>query len=110
MDAFATLEPNLSHLQADPQRWEVAQRLREYDRQSRAAFEFSQLELQFGGSVIIETIFSWPGLGRLGYEAILNRDFPVILTLNFIAAILTLIGTFLSDILYAVADPRITLN
>ncbi|MCH7651363.1 MAG: ABC transporter permease [Nitrospinae bacterium] len=63
-----------------------------------------------GGSVIIETIFSWPGLGRLGYEAILNRDFPVILTLNFIAAILTLIGTFLSDILYAVADPRIKLN
>ena len=63
-----------------------------------------------GGSVIIEQIFSWPGLGRLGYEAILNRDFPVILTLNFITAILTLIGTFLSDILYAVADPRIKLR
>ena len=63
-----------------------------------------------GGSVIIETIFSWPGLGRLGFEAILNRDFPVILTLNFIAAILTLIGTFVSDILYAVADPRIKLQ
>jgi peptide/nickel transport system permease protein len=63
-----------------------------------------------GGSVIIETIFSWPGLGRLGFEAILNRDFPVILTLNFITAILTLIGTFVSDILYAVADPRIKLQ
>ena len=63
-----------------------------------------------GGSVIIETIFSWPGLGRLGFEAIMNRDFPVILTLNFITAILTLIGTFLSDILYAVADPRIKLQ
>ena len=63
-----------------------------------------------GGSVIIETIFSWPGLGRLGFEAILNRDFPVILTLNFITAILTLIGTFISDILYAMADPRIKLQ
>ena len=63
-----------------------------------------------GGSVIIETIFSWPGLGRLGFEAIMNRDFPVILTLNFITAILTLIGTFLSDILYAMADPRIKLQ
>ena len=63
-----------------------------------------------GGSVIIETIFSWPGLGRLGFEAIMNRDFPVILTLNFIAAILTLIGTFVSDLLYAVADPRIKLQ
>ncbi len=60
-----------------------------------------------GGSVIFEQIFGWPGMGRLGYEAILARDFPVILTLNFISAILVLIGTFISDILYAVADPRI---
>jgi len=60
-----------------------------------------------GGSVIFETIFAWPGMGRLGYEAILARDFPVILTLNFISAILVLLGTLVSDILYAVADPRI---
>ena len=60
-----------------------------------------------GGSVIFEQIFAWPGIGRLGYDAILARDFPVILTINFIAAALTLAGTFLSDILYAVVDPRI---
>ena len=60
-----------------------------------------------GGSVIFEQIFAWPGIGRLGYEAILARDFPLILTLNLFAAILTLAGTFLSDLLYAVADPRI---
>lgn len=63
-----------------------------------------------GGSVIFEQIFAWPGLGRLGYDAILSRDFPVILTINFIAAALTLAGTFLSDLLYAVADPRIRLQ
>ncbi len=63
-----------------------------------------------GGSVIFEQIFAWPGLGRLGYEAILARDFPVILTLNFIAAALTLAGTFLSDLLYAAVDPRIRLQ
>jgi peptide/nickel transport system permease protein len=62
-----------------------------------------------GGSVIFETIFAWPGMGRLGFEAILARDFPVILTLNFISAVLVLIGTFMSDILYAVVDPRIKL-
>lgn len=62
-----------------------------------------------GGSVIIESIFSWPGLGRMGYEAILARDYPVILTLNFISALLTLAGTFLSDVLYMVVDPRIRL-
>lgn len=63
-----------------------------------------------GGSVIVEQIFAWPGLGRLGYEAILARDFPVILTLNFIAAVLTVAGTLISDLLYAVVDPRIRLE
>jgi len=63
-----------------------------------------------GGSVIVEQIFAWPGIGRLGYEAILARDFPVILTLNFFAAGLTLAGTLLSDVLYAVVDPRIRLE
>ena len=63
-----------------------------------------------GGSVIFEQIFAWPGLGRLGYEAILARDFPLILTINFIAAVLTLAGTLVSDILYAVVDPRIRLQ
>ena len=62
-----------------------------------------------GGSVIFETIVAWPGLGRLGYEAILSRDYPVVIALNFIAAFLTVIGTLLSDILYMLVDPRIRL-
>ncbi|MFO7784092.1 MAG: ABC transporter permease [Thermodesulfobacteriota bacterium] len=62
-----------------------------------------------GGSVIIESIFSWPGMGRMAYEAILARDYPIILTVNFISAVLVLAGTFLSDLLYMVVDPRIRL-
>ncbi len=62
------------------------------------------------GSVIFEQIFAWPGLGLLGYEAILTRDFPMILTLNFMAAALTLLGILVSDILYALVDPRIRLE
>jgi peptide/nickel transport system permease protein len=62
-----------------------------------------------GGSVIIESIFSWPGIGRMAYEAILARDYPIILSINFISAVLVLIGTFISDILYMVVDPRIRL-
>ena len=62
-----------------------------------------------GGSVIIESIFAWPGMGRMAYEAILARDYPVILTLNFVSAVLVLIGTFISDLLYLVVDPRIRL-
>ena len=62
-----------------------------------------------GGSVIFETIFAWPGIGRLGYEAILGRDYPVVIALNFIAAVLTVLGTLLSDLLYMLVDPRIRL-
>jgi peptide/nickel transport system permease protein len=62
-----------------------------------------------GGSVIIESIFSWPGIGRMAYEAILARDYPIILSINFISAVLVLIGTFISDLLYMVVDPRIRL-
>ncbi|MFP3869689.1 MAG: ABC transporter permease [Syntrophobacteria bacterium] len=62
-----------------------------------------------GGSVIIESIFSWPGIGRMAYEAILARDYPVIITVNFISAVLVLVGTLLSDLLYMVVDPRIRL-
>jgi peptide/nickel transport system permease protein len=62
-----------------------------------------------GGSVIIESIFSWPGIGRMAYEAILARDYPVIISLNFISAVLVLIGTFFSDLMYMMVDPRIKL-
>ena len=62
-----------------------------------------------GGSVIFETIFAWPGIGRLGYEAILSRDYPVIISINFLAAVLTLVGTLVSDLLYVLVDPRIRL-
>jgi len=62
-----------------------------------------------GGSVIIESIFSWPGMGRMAYEAILARDYPIILTVNFLSAVLVLAGTFVSDMLYMVVDPRIRL-
>jgi peptide/nickel transport system permease protein len=60
-----------------------------------------------GGSVIVETIFSIPGLGQLGYEAVLARDFPVVMALFTVSALLTLLGILLSDLLLAVVDPRI---
>jgi peptide/nickel transport system permease protein len=63
-----------------------------------------------GGSVIVESIFSMPGIGRLGFEAILSRDIPVIMAIASISALLTLVGILLSDIMYAVVDPRIRLE
>ncbi len=60
-----------------------------------------------GGSFIFETIFAYPGMGRLGYEAIMARDYPVVMGVGTIAAFLTLLGNFLADIIYAYVDPRI---
>ncbi|MGA2939362.1 MAG: ABC transporter permease [Syntrophobacteraceae bacterium] len=68
------------------------------------------LPAMFGGSVIIETIFSVPGMGQLGFEAVLSRDYPVIMAITAISALLTLIGLLISDILYAALDPRIKLE
>jgi peptide/nickel transport system permease protein len=60
-----------------------------------------------GGAIIMETVFAWPGIGRLAYQAVLARDYPVVMTINTIAAVLTLIGNFIADILYGIVDPRI---
>lgn len=61
-----------------------------------------------GGSVIIETIFSIPGIGQLGYQSVLARDYPVVLALFAASTFLTLLGILLSDIALAVVDPRIS--
>jgi peptide/nickel transport system permease protein len=60
-----------------------------------------------GGSVIIESIFSVPGMGFRGFDALLSRDYPMIMGLLAVSALLTLIGLLVSDVLYAIADPRI---
>jgi peptide/nickel transport system permease protein len=70
----------------------------------------SLLPALIGGSLIIETIFAYPGMGRLGYEAVLERDYPTLVALNFIVAALILIGNLLADVLYAVVDPRVRLE
>jgi peptide/nickel transport system permease protein len=60
-----------------------------------------------GGSVIIETIFSIPGLGQLAFQALVSRDYPLIMAELVIAAVMTLVGLLIVDILYAFVDPRI---
>ena len=61
-----------------------------------------------GGSVIIEQIFSIPGMGKLGFEAVLSRDYPVIMAIATISAFLTLVSLFITDLLYVIIDPRIS--
>jgi peptide/nickel transport system permease protein len=62
----------------------------------------------FSGAVILERIFSWPGMGNLFFEAITERDYPTIMGLTLMFSVLTLTGQLLADILYAVVDPRVS--
>jgi peptide/nickel transport system permease protein len=66
-----------------------------------------QVPVLISGAVITEQVFQWPGMGLLTIQAILSRDYPTIMALNLLAAILVLIGTLTADILYVVIDPRI---
>jgi peptide/nickel transport system permease protein len=61
-----------------------------------------------GGSVIIERIFSWPGMGNLFFDAISTRDYPLIMGITLIFSVLILVGGLLADILYGIVDPRVT--
>ena len=59
------------------------------------------------GSFVVETIFSWPGIGRLAMDAVGNRDFPLIMGYTMFSCIILILGNLIADVLYAVADPRI---
>ena len=63
-----------------------------------------------GGSVIFETIFAIPGMGQLFYMAVMARDYPTVMGILLIGAILTLLGNLIADVSYAVADPRIRIS
>lgn len=59
------------------------------------------------GSFITESVFGWPGLGRLGMDAINSRDYPLIMAYTMLSCVLLIIGNFVADVLYAFADPRV---
>lgn len=68
------------------------------------------LPFLMGGAVVIEYIFAWPGMGRLTVNAIFAHDFPIILASNFIAALTVVVGNLISDLLYALVDPKISMQ
>ena len=60
-----------------------------------------------GGAVIVESLFSWPGIGKLFIDAVFERDYPVIMGITMLGAVMTVAANLLADVLYAVLDPRI---
>ena len=66
-----------------------------------------QIPVLFGGAVIVEQLFSWPGLGLMTMSAILNRDYPVIMGVCLLSAVVVLLANLVTDIVYAVVNPAI---
>ena len=66
-----------------------------------------QFPTLLGGALVAETVFTWPGMGRLFLDSIGYRDYPVVMGILMFSATMVLIGSLLADILYAVVDPRI---
>jgi peptide/nickel transport system permease protein len=65
------------------------------------------LPFLLSGAVLVETIFSWPGMGRLIVDAIFQRDYPLVMATSFVISAIVIFGNLISDVLYAVVDPRI---
>ena len=69
-----------------------------------AGLQFSQL---FAGAILVETVFNWPGMGRLAFESILRRDHPTLLGILFFSALIVVVVNLLTDVVYRLVDPRI---
>ena len=61
-------------------------------------------------AVLVETVFSWPGMGRLFFDSLTKRDYPILMGVLLLGAVLVILGNLIADVLYAVVDPRITLS
>ena len=69
-----------------------------------------QVSSLLGGSVIVETIFGWPGIGRLAFEAVFKRDVPLVMGILLLSSVLVLLTSLLVDLVYTRLDPRIRLG
>jgi peptide/nickel transport system permease protein len=67
--------------------------------------------LQFGnlisGALLVETVYNWPGMGRLAFDSILRRDYPTIMGVLFFASAMVVIANLITDLSYRLADPRL---
>jgi peptide/nickel transport system permease protein len=68
------------------------------------------LASSFGGSIIIEEVFDWPGMGKLYYDAISTNDLPIIIGLTYFFTLIFVIAVFIADIIYAFLDPRVKIG
>ena len=64
----------------------------------------------FGGSIVIESVFLWPGLGKMLIDGLMQRDFSIVLTMQMFYVVLSLAGNVIMDVAYTIVDPRVRLE
>ncbi|KAB8290929.1 ABC transporter permease [Bifidobacterium avesanii] len=69
-----------------------------------------RLPALFSGAIITEQIFSWPGIGRIQFESVTTRDYALLMSITMLLACLTIVGNFIADVLYTLADPRVRIT
>ena len=69
-----------------------------------------QIPLLFGGALVTESVFTWPGMGRLFVDSLGYRDYPVLMGILVATALLVILGNLLADVVLAVTDPRVRLR
>ncbi|HEY4912192.1 MAG TPA: ABC transporter permease, partial [Methylomirabilota bacterium] len=69
-----------------------------------------QLPLVLSGALVTETVFTWPGMGRLFVDSIGYRDYPVLMGLLMLTALMVVVGNLVADLVYAAVDPRVRLS
>ena len=69
-----------------------------------------QLGGLFSGALLVETVFNWPGLGRLAFESVLRRAYPLLLGLLITTTVIVIVANLLTDLVYRVIDPRIRIG
>jgi peptide/nickel transport system permease protein len=69
-----------------------------------------QVGALIGGAVVVETVFSWPGLGRLTFDAVNSRDYPVLLGLFLVMSVLVISVNLLTDLIHRLVDPRLAVR
>jgi peptide/nickel transport system permease protein len=66
-----------------------------------------QLSHLIAGAVVVETVFSWPGIGEIAFESILQRDYPLLLGILFYSTVIVVVANIITDLTYRLLDPRI---
>jgi peptide/nickel transport system permease protein len=68
------------------------------------------IPILLGGAVVVENVFALPGIGQLAVSAAMGRDYPVVMTVNLISAVLVIVSNLAADVAYGAVDPRIRIN